>query len=163
MAIKMKSVVTYRATAQCPTHARTEVPVRDLTVVIDEPIERGGTNEGPMPVEMVMAGLAGCTHVISNKLAKANGVAIKDMDIDIVTTMDSRGTRLIEPIDVPFPDIKILIKTTMDGPAEGIDAVVTKLREHCAVSKMLRQSGKYGNIGLAQHLDEVDHEDQERA
>lgn len=110
-------------------------------MIIDEPIERGGTNEGPMPVEMVFAGLAGCTHVISNKLAMANDVVIEDMEIDIVTTMDSRGTRLIEPIDVPFPEVIINITSTMSGHPENINAVVTKLREHCAVSKMLRQSG----------------------
>ena len=49
MAVKMKTVVTYRTTATCPTHARTEIPVRDLNVVIDEPEERGGTNMGPTP------------------------------------------------------------------------------------------------------------------
>jgi len=71
----------------------------------------------------------------------ANDVSIDDMDIEIVTTMDSRGTRLIEPIDVPFPKITINITADMSGTDEGIDQVVTKLKEHCAVSKMLRQSG----------------------
>ncbi|MEO0504190.1 MAG: OsmC family peroxiredoxin, partial [Pseudomonadota bacterium] len=74
MAIKMKSVVTYRATAQCPTHARTEIPVRDLTVVIDEPIERGGTNLGPAPTEAAMTALIACTNVIGHKNAKRLGV-----------------------------------------------------------------------------------------
>ena len=94
-----------------------------------------------MPVEYVMAGLAGCTHVISNKLANHYGAPITAMDIDIVTTMDSRGTRLIEPIDVPFPKVLIRIVAEMDGPDEAIDQVIASLRHHCAVSKMLQQSG----------------------
>ena len=110
-------------------------------MTIDEPIDRGGTNLGPMPVEMVMAGLAGCTHVISNKLANHYGAPIMAMDVDIVTTMDSRGTRLIELIDVPFPKIVINITADMNGPQEAIDQVIANLRHHCAVSKMLRQSG----------------------
>ena len=57
MTVKMKTVVTYRATATCPTHARTEIPVRDLSVVIDEPTERGGTNLGPTPTETAMTAL----------------------------------------------------------------------------------------------------------
>ena len=36
MAIRTKSVVTYRTTAECPKHARTEIPIRDLNVTIDE-------------------------------------------------------------------------------------------------------------------------------
>ncbi len=141
MAIKEKPIWTFRTKGTQITGTKSTAQSRDVTMIIDEPIERGGTNEGPMPVEMVFAGLAGCTHVISNKLARANEVVIEDMDIEIVTTMDSRGTRLIEPIDVPFPKVVINITTTMTGHPEGIQSVVTLLREHCAVSKMLRQSG----------------------
>ncbi len=141
MVVREKPIWTFRIHARQETKTKSKVRSRDVKMIIDEPIERGGTNEGPMPVEMVFAGLAGCTHVISNKLAQANDVVIEDMEVDIVTTMDSRGTRLIEPIDVPFPKVTIIIKTTMTGDPEGINAVVTKLRDHCAVSKMLRQSG----------------------
>lgn len=141
MRVKEKPIWTFRVSADQETTTKSRARSRDVEMIIDEPIERGGTNEGPMPVEMVMAGLAGCTHVISNKLATANGVTIDDMAIEIVTTMDSRGTRLIEPIDVPFPKIIINITAAMTGAPEGINAVVTKLSAHCAVSKMLRQSG----------------------
>ena len=141
MAVKEKPIWTFltRATQETATKSRTWS--RDVEMVIDEPIERGGTNEGPMPVEMVFAGLAGCTHVISNKLANANDVVIEEMEIDIVTTMDSHGTRLIKPIDVPFPSVVINITATMLGHPENIGEIVTKLRSHCAVSMMLRQSG----------------------
>ena len=111
----------------------------DLT--IDEPIERGGTNLGPMPVETMIMGLVGCTHVITNKLAAHHGVTISSMDVDVVTKMDSSGTRLIEPIDVPFPNVDLHIKADMEGSDAAIDAVISNLRHHCAVSKMLQMSG----------------------
>lgn len=141
MKIKQKPIWNFRTTCTAQTSTRSTVKSRDIEMVIDEPIERGGTNLGPMPVEMVMAGLAGCTHVIANKLANHYGAPITSMDVDIETTMDSRGTRLIEPIDVPFPKIIINITADMDGPQEAIDEVIARLRHHCAVSKMLRQSG----------------------
>lgn len=139
--VKEKPIWKFRLSGSAESNTRTSVTSRDVSMIIDEPIERGGTNKGPMPVEMVFAGLIGCTHVISNKLAKANNVEITDMDIEVVTTMDSRGTRLIEPIDVPFPDTVLHIKASMTGDDEGIEAVINKLKEHCAVSKMLRMSG----------------------
>ena len=141
MAVKEKPIWTFRTIARQETATKSRAWSRDVEMIIDEPIERGGTNEGPMPVEMVFAGLAGCTHVISNKLAKANDVVIEDMEVDIVTTMDSHGTRLIKPIDVPFPKVTINITATMSGHPENIDEIVTKLRSHCAVAMMLRQSG----------------------
>ena len=141
MAVKEKAIWTFRTNAKQVTKTKSHAKSRDVEMIIDEPIERGGTNEGPMPVEMVFAGLAGCTHVISNKLATANDVVIEDMEIDIVTTMDSHGTRLIKPIDVPFPKVIININATMSGHPENINEVVTKLSKHCAVAMMLRQSG----------------------
>ena len=82
MAVKMKPVVTYRANASCPTHARTEIPVRDLHVVIDEPVERGGTNLGPTPTEAAMTALIACTNVIGNKNAHRLGIDLGEINID---------------------------------------------------------------------------------
>ncbi len=139
--IREKPIWKFRLSGVAESNTKSRVVSRDVSMIIDEPIERGGTNEGPMPVEMVFAGLIGCTHVISNKLAKANNVEIVDMDIEVETTMDSRGTRLIEPIDVPFPDTVLFIKATMNGEQKDIETIINKLKEHCAVSKMLRESG----------------------
>ncbi|MEM9030669.1 MAG: OsmC family protein, partial [Pseudomonadota bacterium] len=136
-----KPIWTFRVHGRQETKTKSVVTARNVEMIIDEPIERGGTNLGPMPVETMIAGLVGCTHVISNKLATANSVTITAMDIDVVTTMDSSGTRLIQPVDIPFPDVTLTITADMDGPDAGIAAVVSKLRHHCAVSRMLQMSG----------------------
>jgi len=141
MKIREKPIWNFRVSGIAESATRSIVKSRDIEMTIDEPIERGGSNLGPMPVEMVMAGLAGCTHVIANKLANHYGAPITSMEVDIETTMDSRGTRLIEPIDIPFPNVTINITADMDGPQEAIDQVIKSLRHHCAISKMLQQSG----------------------
>lgn len=141
MKIKEKPIWTFSVSGTQQTKTRSTVRARDIEMVIDEPIERGGTNLGPMPVETMIMGLVGCTHVITNKLAAYHGVTITSMDVDVVTKMDSSGTRLIEPIDIPFPEVTISIVAEMDGPDEAIDAVIGNLRHHCAVSKMLQMSG----------------------
>ena len=64
MAIKMKTVVTYRASAKCPTHSCTETHERNLHGVIDEPIERNGTNLGHTQTDAAMTALIACTNVI---------------------------------------------------------------------------------------------------
>jgi len=42
--VKEKITVTQRIRGNCPTHSRTEISVRDVRTVIDEPKEREGTN-----------------------------------------------------------------------------------------------------------------------
>jgi uncharacterized OsmC-like protein len=141
MAVKEKPIWKFSVNGRQNTSTQSVAEARGKSVLIDEPVMRGGTDEGPMPVEYVFMGLAGCTHVISNKLAAANGVTFTSMDIGIDVTMDSHGTRLIHPIDVPFPSVTVNIKVEYEGPREGALEVKNKLRDHCAVSKMLQESG----------------------
>lgn len=140
-AVKEKPIWKFKVNGQHNSSTQSVAEARGKSVVIDEPVQRGGTDEGPMPVEYVFMGLVGCTHVISNKLAAANGISFTSMDIEIDVTMDSHGTRLINPIDVPFPSVTLNIKAEFDGPREGAVKVSEVLREYCAVSKMLQESG----------------------
>ncbi|SNS86729.1 OsmC family protein [Tropicimonas sediminicola] len=139
--VKEKPIWKFKVSGQHTSSTKSVAEARGKSVIIDEPILRGGTDEGPMPVEYVFMGLVGCTHVISNKLAAANGITFTSMDIDIDVTMDSHGTRLINPIDVPFPSVVLNINADFDGPREGAVKVTETLREYCAVSKMLQESG----------------------
>jgi len=139
--VREKPIWKFNVKGQHLTSTKSTASARGKDYVVDEPIQRGGTDLGPMPVEYVFMGLSGCTHVISNKLAAANGITFSDMDIDIAVTMDSHGTRLINPIDVPFPEVTLTITANYEGPSAGAMQVVRKLRAHCAVSKMLQESG----------------------
>ena len=51
--VREKTTVTQRIHGNCPTHSRTEISVRDVGTVIDEPKEREGTNMGPTPTETI--------------------------------------------------------------------------------------------------------------
>ncbi len=139
--VKEKPIWKFTVNGQHQSSTKSVAEARGKSVVIDEPVLRGGTDEGPMPVEYVFMGLVGCTHVISNKLAAANGITFTSMDIGIDVTMDSHGTRLINPIDVPFPSVTLNIKAEYEGPREGALEVARVLRHYCAVSKMLQESG----------------------
>ena len=141
MAIKMKTVVTSRATAACPTHARTEIPVRDLNVVIDEPLERGGTNLGPTPTETAMTALIACTNVIGHKNAHRLGVDLGEVTIDAECQFDRRGVLMQEEIDVPFPAITLTVNCTTSASQEELTLVGQETAKYCAIAKLFEASG----------------------
>uniref|UniRef100_UPI004048EA25 OsmC family protein n=2 Tax=Yoonia sp. TaxID=2212373 RepID=UPI004048EA25 len=141
MAIKMKTVVTYRTTAQCPTHARTEIPVRDLNVVIDEPIERGGTNLGPSPTETAMTALIACTNVIGHKNAHRLGVDLGVVTIDAACQFDRRGVLLEEEIDVPFPAVTLTVNCTTSASQDELTKVGQETAKFCAIAKLFEAAG----------------------
>jgi putative redox protein len=141
MAIKMKTVVTYRTKAACPTHARTEIPLRDLTVVVDEPLERGGTNLGATPTEMALAALIACTNVIGHKNAKRLGVDLGEITIDADCKFDRRGVLMEEEIDVPFPEITLTVACTGPATTAQLEDVGAETAKYCAIAKLFTAAG----------------------
>jgi len=88
-----------------------------------------------------MAALIACTNVISHKCAKKHGVELKAMTIDAESTLDRRGTQLLEEIEVPFPEIRLLIDVTTDASEADMKKVKADLRRFCPISKVIRNSG----------------------
>ncbi len=141
MAMKIKPIVTYRAKAACPTHSRTEIPVRDLQVIIDEPVERGGTNLGPSPTEATMTALIACTNVIGHKCAARLGVDLGTVSIDAVCKLDRRGVLMEEEIDVPFPEATLTVHCTTSASQQELDRVGAETAKFCAIAKLFTAAG----------------------
>lgn len=141
MAIKQKTVMTIKMSGQGTSHSRSEVKLRDLTNVIDEPVERGGTNGGFSPTETAYAALIGCTNVIGHKCAEKLGVSIGNLSFAMEIDFDRRGVMLMEEVEVPF--VAIRLDVVSDGPAsqDDLDRVGVETAKFCAISKMYENSG----------------------
>src|SRR5258707_12163288 len=121
--VREKTTVSQRVHGNCPTNSRTEISVRDVSTIIDEPKEREGTNMGPTPTETMVAAWIDCTNVISHKCAKKHGVELKAMTIDAESTLDRRATQLFEEIEVPFPKISLALMVRPDQTEAIVDRV----------------------------------------
>ena len=141
MKIRPKTIWSMVLDGTGDTPTKTTVRSRNLTLTMDEPKDRGGTDLGMMPLETMMAGLIGCTNVVSHKIAKANGIDIANMTVRAEVTVNSSGTRLVKEIDVPFPDVKLFIEFATSSDAAAVEVLKRDLRRYCAVSKVLQQAG----------------------
>ena len=140
-AARIKTVVQLRADADCPSHSRADVKIRDLTFSIDEPLERGGGNSGPAPTDAALAALIGCTNVIGHKCAAKLGVDVGHMKISATCDFDRRGVTLSEEIDRPFQKIDLDIE--VDGAAsEGeLKTLAAEIQKYCPLAKLFREAG----------------------
>lgn len=139
--VKMKTTVKLSAKAECPSHSRADIAVRDLVFAIDEPLERGGTNAGPTPTDTALAALIGCTNVIGNKCAEKLGVDIGHLTISAACDFDRRGVTLTEEINIPFQRIEMTV--SYDGPASEADVarVAAEVKKYCPLSKLFTAAG----------------------
>lgn len=53
------------------------------SVLVDEPVEAGGTDTGPTPTRLVAAGLAACTAVTMEMYAKRKGWEIGEVEVEV--------------------------------------------------------------------------------
>lgn len=136
-----KTRVRLKLDGRCASHSRTDVSVRNVGVVIDEPAERGGTNQGPSPTETLMAALIGCTNVIAHKVAAKNGIRLEAMDIRLEADFDRRGVTLAEEIRVPFPSVTLHIDVVADATEAQVETLKREVAMFCPLSKVLRESG----------------------
>jgi putative redox protein len=80
-----------KATARRTGTFSHDVDVRSHRVVIDEPRNAGGDDDGPSPQEMLAASLASCTAVTMEMYAKHKGWDVGPIEVECDYTPAERG------------------------------------------------------------------------
>ena len=141
MAIRQKTVVTIKMSGVASSHSHCVVNTRDLSLTIDEPVERGGTNLGFSPTETAYAALVGCTNTIGHKCADKLGIDIGNLSFAMEIDFDRRGVLLQEEVEVPFKAIRLDVSASGGASEAELAQVAAETEKYCAVSKMYKNSG----------------------
>jgi putative redox protein len=139
--IKMKPYVRQVVTGEAESHSITLLKTRDLVDVSDEPVERGGTNEGMSPTEFFEGSLVACTNVISHKVAKKNDINLMSYKITLDAGFNRHGVMLKEEVDLPFEDMILTIEATTDASDAEMETLAKELAMYCPISKMIIAAG----------------------
>lgn len=109
---------------------RFDVGIRDHVVVVDQPVADGGTDAGPTPTELFVAGLASCVAFYAERFLRRHGLAPDGLGVRCRFAMaDGHPARVAEvelTLDLPprFPESR----------REALHRVV----ERCTVHNSLR-------------------------
>lgn len=139
--VKTKTKVRTKLQGEAEGHSRTLLRCRDLIDVSDEPVERGGSNEGLAPTEMALGALIACTNVITHKIAAKHNIDIEEASFDLDAEFDRRGVTLQEEVMVPFPEIVLDIKLTTAASDQELEVLKTELDKFCPVAKVFSAAG----------------------
>lgn len=71
-----------------------EIRVRGCSLISDEPVTLGGEDEGPTPVELMIAGLAACAADAATRKLVDLGLPYEPVEVTADFDWDPSGTRL---------------------------------------------------------------------
>lgn len=131
--------LTYRAsTALEAGGLRCEAALRKHAIVVDEPPSVGGTNEGPNPIEVVLAGLASCQAITYQVWAALEGVALERVTVRVEGDVELGGFFGLDEGSRPgFHAVRLAV--TLEGPEtpERFREFADVVDRHCPVLDML--------------------------
>ncbi len=131
--------LTYRAsTALEAGGLRCDTALRKHAIVVDEPPSVGGTNEGPNPIEVVLAGLASCQAITYQVWAALEGVALERVTVKAEGDVELNGFfGLVEGSRPGFNRVRLAV--TLEGPEtpERFREFADLVDRHCPVLDML--------------------------
>lgn len=132
------SDVTFSVSGQSETSTRLAVQVRDFELIVDEPPGLGGGDEGPTPVEYILAGLAGCLNVMGHIIAKEMGFSIRSLRIDASGPLNPKKLLGRPTDDRPgYKDITVSLRVDADADQATLDRWLATIEARCPVSDNL--------------------------
>lgn len=105
-------------------------------LTIDIPEQQGGNGEGFRPMQLLLAGLGGCSAVDIVSILKKQKQEIKDFSIDI----DGEREPGKEPSIWQNAQIRFHLTGEID-PAKAFRAVELSINKYCSVAETLRRAG----------------------
>lgn len=128
----------FTVSGQSESPTRLAVQVRDFGLIVDEPPSMGGDDEGPNPVEYILAGLAGCLNVMGHIIAKEMGFTIRSLRIDAAGPLNP--AKLIgQPTDdrAGYKSITVTLNVDADIDQATLDRWLATIESRCPVSDNL--------------------------
>jgi uncharacterized OsmC-like protein len=126
--------MTFTVGARLTEGLKMDVDIRKHRITVDEPTALGGTDEGPNPVELVLAALTTCQAITYRVWAMKLGIALKSVNVEADGDIDLRGFFGVDDTVRPgYSAVRLRVK--LDGPEspERYQELADAVDGHCPV------------------------------
>lgn len=134
---------TFKAVAQGKGWP-TKIAITDTewTIQTDEPVEDGGSNSGPNPMQLFIASLAGCQNEQAQVVAEELSVTISQIDINVEIDLDLAGFMgESDNSNVSYKNVRLEAKVSGEATDEQVKILGQKVDDRCPILGLLRTSG----------------------
>lgn len=134
---------TFKAEAQgngWPT--KISITDTEWTIKTDEPVEDGGSNTGPNPMQLFIASLAGCQNEQAQVVADELSLSITQIDIKLEIDLDLSGFMgTSDNSNGSYKNLRLEASVLGDVTNEQVKNLGQKVDDRCPILALLRTSG----------------------
>ncbi len=134
---------TFKAKAQGTGWAtKVNITGTEWTIQVDEPVDDGGTNSGPNPMQYFAASLASCQNEQAQVVAEELSLEINSIDIDLEIDLDLSGFMgVTDHSRGSYKQVRLSAKVNGSVTNEQAQTLGAKVDARCPVLELLRNSG----------------------
>jgi len=103
---------------------RYRIAIRGHEVTVDQPVDDGGTDAGPTPTELFVAGLASCIAFYGGRYLRRHGISERGFEVDAAFAFADRPARV--------GGIELAVRLPQ-GFRPGRRSAFLAVLEHCTV------------------------------
>lgn len=112
---------------------------RNFNLVIDEPVDLGGTDEGANPVEFLLSAYAGCLNVVGHIVAREMGFSLHRVYIDISGNINpDRLFGKSYKDRAGFKSIRVRLSPESDATPEQLQSWLEEVERRCPINDNLK-------------------------
>jgi len=129
------AVKTVKVESVLDAKFKLESVINGHKVIVDQPVNAGGLNGGPTPLEYLLTSVAGCIGTVARIIAMQRRIALRGMKITVEGDINVDGL-LGKPSEDPvgFKAFRIVAEIDADMTAAEKDAFIHEVDARCPVS-----------------------------
>lgn len=130
------------ASGKWESGVKTNISIRNFpSFPMDEPVELGGTDAGPNPMEFVAAALNGCKGVMIPLIAREINFTFTAIDFETVGIIDIRGLMGEKDVTPHFQKVRFTVNIETDEDDERLTLLQKEVERRCPVFNLFVDAG----------------------
>ncbi len=126
---------TVKVTADLLDNFKIETKMRDHVAIVDQPVQGGGNDEGPNPLEYILIALSGCIATIGRIISKQRRIDLRGIKVDVEADIDTDFLMgATKEGRAGFTEIRVNVDIDADMTKEEKEAFLHDIDERCPIS-----------------------------
>lgn len=135
------AIEVFKSTTKLSEGLRIECSARNHVIVMDEPKELGGEDNGMNPVEALLCSLGACQCIVAKCFAKAKRIDLQDFWIELEGDLDPDGFQgKNRDVKIGFQSIRSKIHVKSTSPKKDIERFIEFIEKTCPVCDSLKNA-----------------------